>query len=110
MNKLTNVGLINGDVKKIVPKLIKLEKKFDRILMPLPKHAEDFLGEALAVSKKGTTIHFYNFLHEKEFDKAKQMVKKASTKAKKSYKVIKFTKCGQHSPGTYRICLDFKIL
>ncbi|MBT4823737.1 hypothetical protein HN695_06780 [Candidatus Woesearchaeota archaeon] len=110
LNKLTNVGLNNGDVKKIVPKLVKLNKKYDRILMPLPKLAEDFLGEALAVSKKDTIIHFYNFLHEKEFEKAEQMIKKACVKAKKKYKILKFVKCGQHSPGTYRICLDFKIV
>jgi len=110
LNKLTNVGLINGDVKKIVPNLVKLNKTYDRILMPLPKLAEDFLGEALAMSKKNTIIHFYNFLHEKEFSKAKEMVKKACVKAKKKYKTIKFVKCGQHSPGTYRICLDFKVI
>ena len=90
--------------------LVKLNKKYDRILMPLPKLAEDFLGEALAVSKKDTIIHFYNFLHEKEFEKAEQMIKKACVKAKKKYKILKFVKCGQHSPGTYRICLDFKIV
>ena len=34
LNKFTNVQLLQGDVKKIVP---TLKKKFDRIIMPLPK-------------------------------------------------------------------------
>ena len=77
--------------------------------MPLPKHAEDYLEDALKVSKKNTIIHFYNFLHEKEFDKAKEMIKKACTMAKKRFKIIRLVKCGQHSPHVYRICVDFKV-
>ena len=49
LNKLKNVKLICGDVKKEVP---KLTEKFDRILMPLPKDAELFLNVALFASKK----------------------------------------------------------
>jgi len=110
LNKLINIGLINGDVKKIAPKLSKLGTKFDRILMPLPKHAEDFLEDALMLSKKGTDIHFYNFLHEKEFDNAKKTIKKACIKAKKKCKILNLIKCGQQSPGVYRICIDFKVM
>ena len=110
LNRLDNVGLFNDDVKKIIPKLSKLGKKFDRILMPLPKHAEDFLEDALAVSKKNTIIHFYNFLHENEFDKAEKMIKKACKKADKKCKILQFIKCGQQSPSVYRICVDFKVL
>jgi tRNA (guanine37-N1)-methyltransferase len=110
LNRLNNVGLFNGDVKKIIPRLSKLGKKFNRILMPLPKHAEDFLEDALIVSKKNTIIHFYNFLHEKEFNKAEEMIKNACKKASKKCKILKFVKCGQQSPGVYRICIDFKIL
>ena len=40
---VNNIKLIKGDVKKVIPKLVKLKQKFDRILMPLPKRAEDFI-------------------------------------------------------------------
>ncbi|TKJ17416.1 hypothetical protein CEE44_02675 [Candidatus Woesearchaeota archaeon B3_Woes] len=89
---------------------IKPTKKFDRILMPLPKSAEDYLDLALTRTKKGTIIHFYDFLNEKEFDLAKQKVEKACKKAEKKFKVLNLVKCGQFAPKTYRICLDFKIL
>src|SRR3989338_7667082 len=63
LNKLANkITLICGDVKKI-----RLNKKFGRILMPLPKDAGDFLEDAFKYSKKGTIIHFYSFGQEKEF-------------------------------------------
>jgi tRNA (guanine37-N1)-methyltransferase len=86
------------------------QKKFDRILMPLPKSAEDFLDSALIASKKGTIIHFYDFLHEEKFHEAHQKIEKACKKHKLKYKILDTVKCGQHSPRTYRICVDFKIL
>ncbi len=107
LNKCKNIEVYNGDVRIVVP---KLKKKFDRILMPLPKNAEDFLDTALKASKKGTIIHFYDFLHQDHFPLAEQKVAEACKEAKKKFKVLNFTKCGQQSPRTFRICLDFKVL
>ncbi|MFP4401243.1 MAG: hypothetical protein ACLFPQ_05150 [Candidatus Woesearchaeota archaeon] len=86
------------------------QKKFDRILMPLPKSAEDFLDSALVASRKGTVIHFYDFLNEDNFHEAHEKIDNACKKHKMKYKIINTVKCGQHSPRTYRICVDFKIL
>jgi tRNA (guanine37-N1)-methyltransferase len=106
LNKLKNVRLFCGDVRKIVP---QLKQKFDRILMPLPKGAENFLDIALSKSKKGTNIHFYDFLNEKEFDKAKEKIRLACNKAKKKHEILNIVKCGAFSPGVFRICVDFII-
>ncbi|MBU1111488.1 MAG: class I SAM-dependent methyltransferase family protein, partial [Nanoarchaeota archaeon] len=71
LNKLENkIKLINGDVRKIIPKLSRglvktkeykeyKNKKFDRILMPLPKTGEEFLDVALPITKKGGYVHLY---------------------------------------------------
>tara|TARA_B100000315_G_C14584927_1_gene592493 strand:+ start:3121 stop:3951 length:831 start_codon:yes stop_codon:yes gene_type:complete len=107
INKLDNVEFKKGDVKTVVP---KIKKKFDRILMPLPKDAGEFLKVALTKSKKGTIIHFYDFQHETEFDEAKAKVTVACKKAKKQCKILRLVKCGQYSPGKYRVCVDFKIV
>ncbi len=107
LNKITNVTLINGDVKKVVP---KLKKKFDRIAMPLPKSAGDFLDSALAVSKKGTIIHFYAFEDKGNFTAAHRRLKEACKKNKMNCRILRTVKCGQHSPSNYRICVDFKVL
>ena len=108
LNHAVNTTLIKGDVKKIVP---GLKKRFDRILMPLPKSAEDFLDTALMASKKGTIIHFYDFLDEEDIPKkAVAKIDKACKKAKRNYNVLRWVKCGQHSPRTFRICVDVEIL
>ncbi len=106
-NKFENkIRLFLGDVKKIMP---KLNKKFGRILMPLPKGGEEFLVLALKHIKNNGIIHFYDFLHEDEFYKAEEKVKEACNKSNKKYKIIKIVKCGQYSPRFYRICADFSV-
>ncbi|MBI2559365.1 class I SAM-dependent methyltransferase family protein [Candidatus Woesearchaeota archaeon] len=104
-NKLeSNVKLFFGDVGKIVP---KLKKKFDRVLMPLPKGGENFLDLAIKYAKKNGTIHFYDFLHEDEFYKAEDKIKEACFSLKKKCRMLEIVKCGQYSPRFYRICVDF---
>ncbi len=107
LNKTKNVELINADVREYLP---EIKEKFDRIIMPLPKDAELFLEDAFKVAKKGTIIHLYGFEHENEFDKAEEKLKAETKKAKIKYKLLNFVKCGNYSPGKYRICLDFEIL
>lgn len=103
LNKITNIRLYKGDVKTIVP---KLKRKFDRILMPLPRGAENYLQTALIAAKKNSIIHFYDFLNERDFNKAKEKINNVC----KKYKILNFVKCGQFGPGIFRICVDFKIL
>jgi len=94
LNKINNVKLHQGDVKRILP---KIKKNFDRIIMPLPKSAESYLNLALKKLKPKGTIHLYTFANESQFKDLK-----------KKYKKVKITKAGQYSPKVYRVCLDFK--
>lgn len=108
LNKIKNIKALKGNVKKVMP---KLKTKFDRILMPLPKSAEDFLNLALKSIKKKGTIHFYDFLNEKDIPKAAiKKIDKACKQAKKEYKILHYNKCGQFSPRVFRVCVDFKVL
>lgn len=107
VNKITNVKLFCGDVREIVP---QLHMKFDRIVMPLPKTAEEFLDVTLPVAKKGCTIHMYAFYHEDEFDKATKEIDKYCKAQEREYKILSINKAGQHAPRTYRICVDFQLL
>lgn len=107
-NKVENkVNLYCGDVREVVP---TLNKKYDRIAMPLPKTAEEFLDVAIPVAKKGATIHMYAFYHEDEFSKATDEIDKYCKKLGREYKLLEIVKSGQHAPRTYRICVDFKLL
>ncbi len=58
LNRVGNITLVQGDVKKLAPKY----KGFaDRVVMPLPKGASKFLGEALLVAKDRCVVHYYAF-------------------------------------------------
>jgi len=106
--KMNNVHFINGDAGKSV---MKLKKKFDRIVMPAPHSAEKFLDVALKSIKKGGIIHYYDFCALEDFpQKIIDKVMKACVKNKRKVKILNSVKCGQHSPGKYRICIEFEVL
>jgi tRNA (guanine37-N1)-methyltransferase len=111
---LNNFGnkivLFKGDAKKIVPQLAKSGKKFDRIVMPLPKSGENFLSAALKAAKKGATIHFYSFLPEGKFSEAEEKITKACSSSKRKCKILRIVKAGQQGPRMWRICADFRVL
>ena len=104
LNKFTNIKLLKGDVKKILP---KIRKKFDRVLMPYPMDGKSFLDLAIKKTKKNGILHFYIFLNEKDIPKAG---KTEIEKYTKKYRLLKTQKCGKFSPYKYRIRFDFKIL
>ena len=104
LNKITNIKLFKGDVKKILP---KIKIKFDRIIMPAPKNAEKYLNLIKNKIKKNTIIHFYDFTQEKDFPD--QSIKKIKKHFKK-IKILKNMKCGNVSPYNYRVCIDFQPL
>lgn len=105
-NKIKNAETVLGDVKKIVP---KLKNKYDRIIMPLPRTAEEFLDTALFVAKKGTIIHLYGFLAEEEFKDFKKKIRKICSEMGFKVKIKDLVKCGQFSPRLFRICVDFEV-
>jgi len=106
INKLKNVELRLGDVKNILPSIYK---KFDRILMPLPKGAENYLKLALDKIKRNGVINFYSFSEEKKIPEIVNIINKECSKFKRNCKVLNIVKCGQFSPGVFRVCIDFKI-
>ncbi len=93
---------IKGDVGKIVP---KLKEKFDRIIMPLPKTAVDFLPLALKASKKGTIIHLYAFPEKNKINEFREDLKKTY----KNIRIIDAVECGSFSPAIVRVCFDLRV-
>ncbi|MFH1823257.1 MAG: methyltransferase domain-containing protein [archaeon] len=94
LNKLGNIKIIQGDVKKNLPK-----EKYDRIVMARPQLEYDFLKEAYSVSKKGGIIHFYDFLEQKDIpDKALKKIKG---------KVLKWKYVREIGVRKYQIRVDF---
>jgi tRNA (guanine37-N1)-methyltransferase len=107
LNKLDNLGSFCGDVRKEVP---KLKKRFDRVVMAAPFHAEQFFDVAIKAAKKGATVHYYDFAKEDEFNIIKDKVRSAVKQQKRECRILKLTKCGTNAPGSYRVVVDFKML
>ena len=104
LNKINNIKLFQNNVKSVLP---KLKIKFDRIIMPAPKNAENYLNLLKNKLKKNTVIHFYDFCNERDFpDKSINKIKKHF----KKIKILNVVKCGNISPYNYRICVDFQVL
>lgn len=102
LNKIKNITLYKGDVRKVMP---KMKKKFDRILMPLPKTAESFLDIALSKIKKNGMIHLYAFIPLENIPEMQEKIEKICSLNKKKCSSAA-VKCGQFSPKEYRVCFD----
>lgn len=101
------IKLYNGDVREVLP---KIDKKFDRIAMPLPKTGEEFLDTALEYCKIGGIIHLYSFIDETLIDDDAKRIKKLCLELGHNVKILKKVKCGQFSPKVFRVCFDIKLL
>lgn len=104
LNKIDNIILIQGDVKKIIP---RLNQKFDRVVMARPQLKETFLRQAFLISKRGTVIHFYDFV--KSIDEAVNKVKNEANRMKKQVKLIDVKKVREIAPYKYHVRIDFII-
>lgn len=105
-NKLGDRVIVKkGDAKKAIPKM-----NFNRILLPWPQRADEFLASTLKHAKKGTTLHFYDFQPEGELHVAADIVKAACKDAKKKCKILNIVECGNVGVRMKRVCIDFRIV
>ena len=61
------------------------------------------------LDQKDAKIHFYDIIHEDQFENTKNKVRLACKIAKRKCRIQRLVKCGQQSPRVYRICVDFKV-
>ncbi len=108
MNKLeTKITPVFGDVKEVVPLLFS--GWADRILMPLPRGAEEFLGVALVAAKKGAVIHVYTFTKVgEERGKAEEVVAKLRALGRKA-KLLNFRTVRPFAPHVDQISVDVQV-
>jgi len=107
-NKVENiVKVLQGDVKRIIPKLGK--EKFDLIVMPRPNLKETFLGDALTVSKKGTRIVYYGFCSEEKKDEMVEGLLKEAKKYKRKMKIIRVLEAGDIAPYEHRYRIEMVV-
>lgn len=108
LNRVANrVTPLCGDVREIVPQL----GKFDRVLMPLPRSAHEFLNVAIHALKKGGALHFYAVgPEEKPFNDALRALEKEAKRQRRKLRVLKQHVVLPYAPRVYKVCIDAKIL
>ncbi|MGI0141210.1 MAG: class I SAM-dependent methyltransferase [Candidatus Micrarchaeales archaeon] len=107
LNHLKNVIAEVGDVKKVAHEYRGFA---DRIIMPLPKDAYDFLDAALEVAKKKAVIHYYAFgKRESAFEDQIKLVKSFFAKKHRKMSIIDKRVVRKYSPKEIEIVLDILI-
>lgn len=105
LNRIDRIIPLLGDVKKEA----KLwYGKCDRVIMPLPRDAEKFLGEAfLCLKKKSGIIHFYHVNSENDlFSKSINSMKEHAKKFNRKIRVLRKRKVLPYGPRKFKICID----
>lgn len=112
LNKLEDkVKCISGDVTEICPKFG--EKYFDRVLMPLPKGAYEFLDVAIPLVKEHGVLHFYYWGEEpieKTIERGFELVKNAANKFSREANLTSGKKVLPYAPRVWKVVIDVEIV
>ena len=108
LNKVQDiVKVYEGDVRDVVP---KLEGKFDRVLMPAPYSAEDFVYLLKDKVKIGSYVHYYTFAGEEEEEELPNRVEELFKRHGMVVRVVNMRDCGSFAPRVYRYVLDLEVV
>ncbi|MDO8339064.1 MAG: class I SAM-dependent methyltransferase family protein [Candidatus Burarchaeum sp.] len=100
---------IKGDAHAVVRKRFK--KWADRILMPYPNAAHQFLSDAFYAAKPGCAVHFYCFAREERaFAEAEAIVQKAAAKARRKIEILGKRTVLPYAPRVVQVAIDFCVL
>jgi len=108
LNKVQDkVKVVEGDVRE---KCKEFYGKCDRVVMPLPKGAEDFLNIAVNCLKRKGYIHFYNWGVEPHiFENAEKIVEEKLRMLGVKYEIIGKKKVLPYAPRKWKVCLDIYV-
>lgn len=108
LNKVEDVvKVIEGDVNDVVP---NLSGKFDRVLMPAPHSAENFVYLIKNKIKVGSYIHYYTFESKNEEKILPDKIRELFSTYGIEVKVLKLRKCGNFAPYVNRYVADIKVI
>ena len=109
LNKVGDrVTAILGDVREVCP---ALGERFDRVLMPLPKGAYEYLDVAIPMVKPGGTLHFYHWApRDDPFTDGERILSEAAEKRSRKAEVTDRVRVSQYSPSAWKIRIDARII
>ena len=114
LNRVLNRVLpLEGDAKDIVKE--RLPKTADRVLMPLPEKAYEYLGYSVeALKPKGGWVHYYDFEHAKKgecsIDKVKAKARERLLHIGANFTIASGRIVRDTGPRWQQIVLDIQIL
>jgi tRNA (guanine37-N1)-methyltransferase len=107
-NRAKNIKAVLGDAREVV--FSKYKNFADRVLMPLPKGAHDFLDVAFAGVKDGGVVHFYTFADISDpFAQAIGVAEKAAKANGVKIEVANQRIVRPYSPQTVQVVLDLVV-
>ncbi|MBU4246523.1 MAG: class I SAM-dependent methyltransferase family protein [Nanoarchaeota archaeon] len=108
MNKIAEkIEVLLGDVAEVLP---KIKGKFNRIIMPAPKNAADFLELALTKAKKGAIIHLYTFAPVEVIGALGEKIKARCITAGTNVDILQVRKAGEIGAYNFRVAVEIKVL
>ncbi len=100
------IVLHQGDVNIICPRLGNL---FDRIVMPLPNAAVEYLPAALAHLKRRGHIHLYTMQSQDCIEDAVSALSRKCEEAGRRLSHYQTVRCGHTGPNRFRYCIDARV-
>ncbi len=97
---------MKGDVRTVCR---GMDEKFDRVIMPSPSNAHEFLDIAIKSLKKGGWIHFYTISREGEEDQAKELLANEAKKLGRAAKNIGSRKVLPYAPRMWKRCIEARV-
>ncbi|MBI5060713.1 MAG: class I SAM-dependent methyltransferase family protein [Candidatus Aenigmarchaeota archaeon] len=104
LNKLSDVEIVKGDVKKIAKKYYGC---CDRVLMPLPEKAIDYVDDAIKCLRPNGICHLYCFSSE-DTTAVKKKIQRASESMGRKVKFLESQKVLPWGPGIWKMRIDFE--
>lgn len=110
LNKIPEGKIIRilGDVRDTCPRFYG---KCDRVVMPLPLGAENYLDTAIkCLKREGGIIHFYSWAKEEDdFTNALKVIDEAAKALGREYEILNKRRVLPYAPRTNKICIEFKV-
>ena len=111
INKLSHkVRPVQGDVREAC---VPWYGQCDRIVMPLPLGAGEFLDVAAKCAKRGAVVHLYGWGNEADgsiYAAAEKTIDSFAKKTGTLYEITGRRKVLPYAPGRYKVCIEFKVL
>jgi tRNA (guanine37-N1)-methyltransferase len=108
LNKVgEQVRAIQGDVREVC---MELDEVYDRVLMPLPMGAHNFLDTAIPLVRENGVLHFYHWAKEPDlFTGAVKHLKRETENLGRISEILEMAKVSQFSPRVWKIRVDSRL-